>query len=42
MTGTNWTTLTQSPVIGIYIYSFSSPAHVAIDPAGRIEVGDGN
>ncbi len=42
MTGTNWTTLTQSPVIGIYIYSFASPAHVALDPTGRIEVGDGN
>ncbi len=42
MSGTNWTTLTQSPVIGIYIYTFGSPAHVAIDPTGRIEVGDGN
>ena len=42
MTGTNWTALTHSPVIGIYIYSFGSPAHVAFDPAGRIEVGDGN
>jgi len=42
MTGTNWTTLTQSPVINSYIYSFGSPAHVAIDPTGRIEVGDGN
>ncbi len=42
MTGTNWTALTQSPPIGIYIYTFGSPAHVAIDPAGRIEVGDGN
>ena len=41
MTGTNWTTLTQSPVIGIYIYTFGSPAHVAIDPTGRIVVGDG-
>jgi len=40
--GPTWTTLTQSPVIGIYIYSFGSPAHVAIDPTGRIEVGDGN
>ena len=40
MAGTNWTTLTQSPVIGIYIYTFASPAHVAIDPTGRIEVGD--
>ena len=42
MAGTNWTTLTQSPVIGIYIYTFGSPAHVAIDPTGKIEVGDGN
>ena len=42
MAGTNWTTLTQSPVIGIYIYTFGSPAHVAIDSTGRIEVGDGN
>lgn len=42
MAGTNWTTLTQSPVIGIYIYSFGSPAHVAMDPTGRIEVGDSN
>jgi len=42
MTGSNWTTLTQSPVIGIYIYSFGSPAHVALDPTGRIVVGDGN
>ncbi len=42
MTGTNWTTLTQSPVINGYIYSFGSPAHVALDPAGRIFVGDGN
>jgi hypothetical protein len=42
MAGTNWTTLTQSPVIGSYIYTFGSPAHVAIDPTGRIEVGDGN
>ena len=42
MTGTNWTTLTQSPVIGIYIYLCGSPAHVALDPTGRILVGDGN
>ncbi len=42
MAGTNWTTLTQSPVINSYIYLFGSPAHVAIDPTGRIEVGDGN
>lgn len=42
MAGTNWTTLTQSPVIGIYMYTFGSPAHVAIDPTGRIEVGDDN
>ena len=42
MAGTNWTTLTQSPQIGPYIYTFGSPAHVAIDPTGRIEVADGN
>jgi Cep192 domain 4/NHL repeat/Abnormal spindle-like microcephaly-assoc'd, ASPM-SPD-2-Hydin len=42
MSGTNWVALTQSPPIGPYIYSFGSPAHVAIDPTGRIEVGDGN
>jgi len=42
MTGTNWMVLTQSPNIGGYIYSFGSPAHVALDPAGRILVGDGN
>jgi sugar lactone lactonase YvrE len=40
MTGTNWTTLTQSPVINGYIFSFGSPAHVALDPAGKILVGD--
>ena len=42
ISGTNWTTLTQSPVIGSYIYTFGSPAHVAIDPTGKIEVADGN
>jgi hypothetical protein len=42
MTGTNWIALTQSPVINTYIYLFGAPAHVAIDPTGRIEVGDGN
>jgi len=42
MTGTNWTTLTQSPVINGYIFQFGAPAHVAIDPVGRIEVGDGS
>ena len=42
MTGTNWTTLKQSPVISSYIYLFGSPAHVALDPTGRILVGDGN
>ena len=42
ISGTNWTTLTQSPPIGPYIYTFGSPAHVAIDPTGRIEVADGN
>jgi hypothetical protein len=42
ITGTNWTTLKQSPVINGYIYSFASPAHVALDPTGRIVVGDGS
>jgi len=42
MTGTNWTVLTQSPVINGYIYLFGSPSHVALDPTGRIVVGDGN
>jgi hypothetical protein len=41
MTGTNWTVLTQSPVINGYIYSFGAPAHVSLDPTGRIVVGDG-
>jgi hypothetical protein len=41
MIGSNWTTLSQSPVTRGYMYSFGSPAHVALDPAGRIEVGDG-
>jgi hypothetical protein len=42
MTGTNFTTLTQSPVINGYIYLFGSPAHIALDPTGRIVVGDGS
>jgi len=42
MTGSNWTTLTQSQPIGTYIYTFGSPAHIAFDPLGRIEVADGN
>ena len=41
MTGTNWTVLTHSLVINGYIFSFGAPAHVALDPAGRIVVGDG-
>jgi NHL repeat len=40
MNGTNWTTLTQSPVIGSYIFSFASPVGVAVDTAGRIYVAD--
>jgi hypothetical protein len=40
MSGTNWTTLTQSPVIGIYIFLFSSPIGVALDAADRIYVAD--
>lgn len=42
MNGTNWTTLHQSPNMNGYIYSFASPSHIAIDPIGRIVVGDGN
>ena len=42
MSGTNWTVLTQSQIINGYIYSFGAPAHVALDPAGRIVVGDGS
>lgn len=40
MTGTNWTVLTQSPPINGYIYLFGSPAHIGIDPSGKIVVGD--
>jgi hypothetical protein len=40
MTGTNWTVLTQSPPINGYIHSFGSPAHIGLDPAGKIVVGD--
>jgi hypothetical protein len=40
MPGTNWTTLTQSPIINGYIFLFGAPAHVAIDNAGRIVIGD--
>jgi sugar lactone lactonase YvrE len=40
LTGTGWTTLTQSPVIGSYIFSFTSPVGVAVDNAGRIYVAD--
>ena len=40
LTGNGWTTLTQSPVIGGYIFSFASPVGVAVDTAGRIYVAD--
>jgi len=40
MNGTNWITLTQSPVIGMYIFSFGSPIGVVVDAAGRIYVAD--
>src|SRR5258708_35701664 len=40
MSGTNWTTLTQSPVINSYIYSLQSPVGVAVDAAGRIYIAD--
>lgn len=40
MTGTNWTTLAQSPNISGNIYHFGGPAHMAIDPSGRILVAD--
>jgi hypothetical protein len=40
MNGTNWTTLTQSPVINGYIYSLQSPIGIAVDPAGKIYIAD--
>jgi hypothetical protein len=40
MTGTNWTALTQSVPVNGVSYSFSSPVGVAVDPGGRIYVGD--
>ena len=40
MHGTNWITLTQSSVIGMYIFSFGSPIGVVVDAAGRIYVAD--
>src|SRR6266851_3853881 len=40
MNGTNWTTLTQSPVINSYIYSLQSPIGIAVDPAGKIYIAD--
>src|SRR6201981_467104 len=40
LTGAGWTTLTQSPVIGSYIFSFANPIGVAVDMAGRIYVAD--
>jgi sugar lactone lactonase YvrE len=40
MDGTSWTTLTQSPVIHGYIFSFGSPIGVAVDAAGMIYVAD--
>ncbi|HYR35149.1 MAG TPA: choice-of-anchor D domain-containing protein [Burkholderiales bacterium] len=42
MNGTNWTALTQSPPIGMYIYSFGSPLGVAVDASGKIYVADSN
>src|SRR2546428_9697661 len=40
MSGANWATLTQSPVINSYIFSFGSPIGVAVDAAGRIYIAD--
>jgi hypothetical protein len=40
MNGTNWTTLTQSPVINSFIYSLQSPVGVAVDSAGKIYIAD--
>jgi len=40
LNGVGWTTLTQSPVMGAYIYSFTSPVGVDLDTAGRIYVAD--
>jgi hypothetical protein len=42
MNGTNLTTLSQSPAIGIYIYTFASPLGVAVDSSNRIYVLDGS
>lgn len=39
MTGTNWTALTQSPVINSYIYLIQDPLAVALDPSGRLYIG---
>jgi centrosomal CEP192-like protein/NHL repeat-containing protein len=38
--GTNRITLTQSPAINGYIYSFASPIAVAVDHAGKIYIAD--
>src|SRR5947209_351486 len=38
--GTNWITLTQSPVINSYIYPLQSPLGVAVDAAGKIYILD--
>jgi sugar lactone lactonase YvrE len=40
MNGTHWTALTQSQPVNGAIYSFSSPAAVAVDLAGKIYVAD--
>jgi len=40
MNGTNWTVLTQSPPVNGVSQSFSSPAAVAVDAAGKIYVAD--
>src|SRR5712664_572362 len=40
MNGTNWTVLTQSPPVNGVSQSFSSPAAVAVDSAGKIYVAD--
>ena len=40
MAGTNWTELTQSQPVNGVSYSFSSPAAVAVDSAGKIYVAD--
>jgi len=40
MNGTNWTTLTRSPIINYYVYSLQSPLGVAVDATDDIYILD--